>query len=87
MSVNVFSRANVYISFMSDEIIYSNIQSKTLCWCCRAGELVGDASGRAGFSATCDDGGYETSEGAIVTLEEFCSSAGGTTTVAVDIPC
>ena len=66
---------------MSDEIIYSNIQSKgESCWCCSAGELVG-------VSIACDQTGYEISEGVIVTFEEYCSYVGGTTTVAADFPC
>jgi hypothetical protein len=66
---------------MSEEIIYSNIQSKLACWCCNSDwEAVGTA-------IACDQTGYETPEGAIVTFEEYCVATQGTVIVAADNPC
>jgi len=80
LSDNIFS--DVYISFMSDEIIYSNIQSKPLCWCC-------DSSG--GFLAdapACDACCYNDPDGGSpINLIDLCDKLGGTLTVAVDFPC
>jgi len=79
LTANIFSRANVYIISMSEEIIYSNIQSKLACWCCN--------SGLVGTSIDCDQTGYETPEGAIVTFQEYCGAIQGTVRVAADNPC
>jgi hypothetical protein len=67
---------------MSEEIICSNIQSKLACWCCNSDWEV------VGTSIACDQTGYETPEGAIVTFEEYCvATFEGTVIIAADNPC
>ena len=48
-----------------DEIIYSNIQAKILCWCC-------DSSlNTVGFTNSCD--------GSFSNFQDYCNSISGTT--------
>ena len=78
MGDNIFS--DVYISFMSEEIIYSNLESKPACWCCKDTAYIGSTN-------SCDQTGYPITGGGIGTFQEYCISEGGTITVAVDFPC
>jgi hypothetical protein len=67
---------------MRDEIIYSNIQSKPICWCCSSdGSYISDAP-------ACDACCYEDPDGGSpISFIDSCAKLGGTTTTAVDFPC